>query len=71
MMSDRQLWCADTTLTLAIQMAAQERSEDEQTLFRLIVESPVYDALYDESTDLWAMGPAYLLDFCRSCGIEI
>ena len=71
MMSDRQLWCSDTTLALAIQMAAQEKAEDEQTLLRAIVESPAYDALYDESTDLWAMGPVYLLDFCRSCGVEV
>ena len=71
MMSDRQLWCADTTLALAIQIAAQEKAEDEQTLLRAIVESPAYDALYDEATGLWAMGPVYLLDFCRSCGVEV
>ena len=71
MMSDRQLWCADTTLTLAIQMAALDQGKDEQTLFRMIAGSPAYDALYDESTGLWAMGPAYLLDYCRSCGIAV
>ena len=71
MMSDRQFWCADTTLTLAIQMAAQENAEDEQTLFRKIAASPAYDALYDETTGLWAMGPAYLLDYCRGCGVAV
>ena len=71
MLSDRQFWCADTTLALAIQMAAEERSEDELALFRVIADSEAYDALYDETTGLWASGPAYLLDFCRSCGLPV
>ncbi len=68
MMSDTQLWCADTTLTLAIQIAAEETGLSERELLERIVASPSYDALYDPDTELWASGPAYLLDYVRSLG---
>ena len=65
MMSDQQLWCADTTLRLAIEIAAKETGQQYQDIFRDIVNSPAYDALYDESTGLWGDGPGYLLDYWR------
>ena len=69
MMSERQLWCADTTLSLAIQIAAEETGASEQELLQKIAGSPAYEALYDEETKLWATGPAYLLDYIRSIGV--
>ena len=69
MMSERQLWCADTTLSLAIQIAAEETGASEQELLQKIAGSPAYEALYDEETKLWATGPAYLLDYIRSVGV--
>ena len=66
MMSERQLWCADTTLSLAIQIAAEETGVSEQELLKKIPASPAYEALYDEETKLWAAGPAYLLDYIRN-----
>ena len=69
MMSERQLWCADTTLSLAIQIAAEETGASEQELLEKIAGSPAYEALYDEETKLWATGPAYLLDYIRSVGV--
>lgn len=69
MMSERQLWCADTTLSLAIQIAAEETGESERELLQKIAGSPAYEALYDEGTKLWATGPAYLLDYIRSLGV--
>ena len=69
MMSERQLWCADTTLSLAIQIAAEETGAPEQELLQKIAGSPAYEALYDEETKLWATGPAYLLDYIRSLGV--
>ena len=70
-MSDRKLWCADSILTLAIQIASDETGKSEKEIFRAIVDSAVYDALYDGETDLWGMGPAYLLDYCRDSGLKI
>ena len=69
MMSERQLWCADTTLSLAIQIAAEETGAPERELLQKIAGSPAYEALYDEGTKLWATGPAYLLDYIRSLGV--
>jgi len=69
MMSERQLWCADTTLSLAVQIAAEETGASEQELLKKIAASPAYDALYDEGTKLWATGPAYLLDYIWSLGV--
>ena len=69
MMSERQLWCADTTLSLAIQIAAEETGESERELLQKIAGSPAYEALYDEGTKLWATGPAYLLDYIRSLSV--
>ena len=69
MMSERQLWCADTTLSLAIQIAAEETGTSEQTILRKIAGSSAYEALYDEETELWATGPAYFLEFIRSLDV--
>ena len=71
MMSERQLWCADTTLSLAIQMAAEDTGISEQELLYRIAGSPAYEDLYDESTKLWATGPAYLLDYFRSLDVSL
>lgn len=61
-----KLWCADETLRMVIESVSDKRGIPATDVFWELVQSPVYDALYDPETGMWAEYPAMLLyDFTR------
>ena len=63
MTSDANIACADMILADAISDYSQRTGESEASVRTKIIETGAYDALYDESTRLWAMGPDAFIAF--------
>lgn len=63
MTSDANAACADMTLVDAISDLSARTGVSEAAIRTRIIESGAYDALYDESTELWATGPDAFIDF--------
>lgn len=51
--------CADMIVTDAIQDLAEKLGKPEEEIRAIVVESPVYEALYDFDSGLWQEGPDY------------
>lgn len=51
--------CADMIAADAIQDLAVKLGKPEEEVRTIVVESPVYEALYDFETGLWQEGPDY------------
>lgn len=64
-----KLWCADETLRMILEPLAMRLGTSIEDTFWEFVKSPVYDALYDGETGMWAEGPAMLLDDFFRCPI--
>ena len=68
MTSDANAACVDMVLADAIYDLAARTSQPEGTIRRQFIESGAYDALYDESTGLWAAGPDASIAFFEQLG---
>lgn len=58
-------WCADTSLTMAIEQIAKEDGISKEDALERFVSTPIYNALYALDTGLWSVGPANLIFLYR------
>lgn len=70
MTSDANTACADMTLAAAIQDLSSRMGVTTSEMRHRLIESGAYDALYDESTGLWASGPDALVEFLQTNAYE-